>query len=67
MVARRAFLIASAKVVTAYAGVTIAISEHGETPRTGALYGRTGKKGIPAGTSSTSSHAEAVLLGARRS
>jgi hypothetical protein len=62
MVTRRVFLIASAGVVTAYGGATTAISAHGKTPCAGAVYGRTGKKGIPAGTSSAPSQAEVVLL-----
>jgi hypothetical protein len=62
MVTRRVFLIASAGVLAAYGGATTAISAHGKTPCAGAVYGRTGKKGIPAGTSSTPSKAEVVLL-----
>ena len=62
MVTRRAFLIASAGVMTAYAGGAFASSEPGKTPSAGAVYGRTGKMGIPAGTSSMPSQAEVVLL-----
>ena len=62
MVTRRAFLITSAEVVTASGGGTFASSEPGKTPSAGAVYGRTGKMGIPAGTSSMPSQAEVVLL-----
>jgi hypothetical protein len=59
---RRAFLIGSAEVMTAFGGATIAISGRGKTPRAGAVYGRAGRKGIRAGTSSTPSQADVVLL-----
>jgi hypothetical protein len=62
MVTRRAFLIASAVVVSAHADAASATCEHGKTHNPGAVYGRTGRKGIPAGTSFTPSQAEVVLL-----
>jgi hypothetical protein len=62
MMRRRAFLIASAGVLTATAGATTVISQDRNAPRAGAIYGRTGKQGFPAGTSFTPSHAEVFLL-----
>jgi hypothetical protein len=62
MVTRRTFLIASAGIVTAPAGASISMSDQAKAPSAGAVYGRTGSKGIPAGTSIAPSRAEAILL-----
>jgi hypothetical protein len=65
MVTRRTFLIASAGIVTAPAGAAISLSDQVKAPCLGAVYGRTGSNGIPAGASFAPSQAEVVLLDGR--
>jgi hypothetical protein len=62
MVTRREFLVTSAGMAAACAGSAVSLSGQVKMPSAGAVYGRTGKGGISAGTSVTPSQGEVFLV-----